>query len=155
MKKMRYAGFIVMVILLVSCRSENGHYGVSIDNQSDTDLIVTTSRVSTLMPNSNLLNVLVSYDPFYIQAHGADYYKMVKAVEKITGPIGGNPAAWDKLRFYFIDNNVFNSAGGKQYLLKPDDYVGYIDLTTATAVDGDWTIVFPRDVILKSGSLSE
>ncbi len=107
------------------------------------------------MPNSNLLNVSVSYDPFYIQAHGADYYKMVKAVEKITGPIGGNPAAWDKLRFYFIDSNVFNSVGGKQYLLKPDDYVGYIDLTTSTAVDGDWTIVFPRDVILKSGSLSE
>lgn len=84
-----------------------------------------------------------------------DFYKEIDVVEKITGPIGGKPAAWDKLRFYFINSNVFNSVGGKQYLLKPDDYVGYIDLTTATAVDGDWTIVFPRDVILKSESLSE
>ncbi|MCD8035168.1 MAG: hypothetical protein LUF83_12870 [Alistipes sp.] len=140
---------IALVVLLMGCGSKNDHYGVTIDNQSDIDLIVTTSRVSTLMPNSNLLNVSISYDPFYIQAHGADYYKMVKAVEKITGPIGGNPMTWDKLRFYFIDSRVFNNAGGKPYLLKPDDFIGYIDLTTATAVDADWTIVFPRDMVLK------
>lgn len=140
---------IALAVLLMGCGSKKGHYGVTIDNQSDIDLIVTTSRVSTQMPNSNLLNVSISYDPFYVQAHGVDYYKMVKAIEKITGPIGGNPMTWDKLRFYFIDSRVFNNAGGKPYLLKPDDFIGYIDLTTATAVDADWTIVFPRDIVLK------
>lgn len=147
---MKYIGLIAMAILLTSCKYKNGHYGITIDNQSDINLVVTTSRVSVRMPNSDLLNASSSYDPFYIQATTMDFYEMTEAIEQTTGPVGGNPASWDKLRFYFIDSNVFNNAGGKPVMLKPDDYVGYIDLTTAAAVDGDWTIVFPRDVILKS-----
>ncbi len=140
-------------LLLCGCCKDR-HYFVTIINNSDYTIVVTSNRAGPTLIGSLNPDVSFSY-PIHPNTNGPSipiepHSKQVLNMEPMYFEkfLGTQPTAErDRLRFYVIDKVVFDVAGGKPRNLNPDDYLGYIDLSSDEARAVNWTFSFPDDTI--------
>lgn len=145
MKKIIQLPFFLTVLTVLLCSCEDDyHYNVKIINNSDKTVVLTGSRAGSTIIGSLEADVTFSWvfqnglSP--VSPHSESILDMSPIYfEMFTHT--------DRNRFYFIDKEVFDAAGGKPKNLKPDDYLGYIDLFASEAEAMEWTIRFPDDTI--------
>ena len=138
----------LLTSLLCSCKQFTGnrHYYAQIINNSDYTVVVTGSWVvkdtliNSLEPDVSLSWVFQDGAP-PVAPHFVSTLNLAPTYfEEYNGK-------YDRLRLYFIDENVFDAAGGDPRNINPWDYLGYIDLSSGEAAAANWTIRFPDETI--------
>ncbi len=153
MKKYVILLAMLPTLLLSGCVKDR-HYFVTIINNSDYTIAVTSSRAGSTLIGSLKPDVSLSYvihpntngSSIPIDPHSKRVLDMSPTYfEKFTGT---QPTAErDRLRFYIIDKPVLDAVGGRPRELDPEDYLGYIDLSSSEAAAINWTFRFPDDTI--------
>jgi hypothetical protein len=150
MKKQIILLAILAALLLCGCGKER-HSLVTIINNSDYTIVVTANRAGPTLVGSINPRVSFSYTIYQhgtpvLEPHSKQIIDMSPVYfEKFLGTQGD--VERDRLRFYIINKTVFDAAGGNPRNLNPDDYLGYIDLSSDEARAVNWTFSFPDDTI--------
>lgn len=156
MKKLPiYVLFLFAVVLMsFQCTPKDPHDIAKIVNNSDEYIVATVDACHTSTNNDFTLNVKYSSP----NADGASSYAphttgifMLERggyFESFYAP----PGSTDRVRFFFIDKELYDSKGENPRNLAPDDFIAHIDLSISEMKSMNWTIRFPEDVIFKEES---
>lgn len=154
MKKLSIYMLFLLAVTLMAFRCEDAviHSVAKISNNSNSYIVATVNFVTKITPSSIDLNVSTSK----MSSTGTSRYAPKTQGAFDLAPWSfekyASPSSSDKVRFYFIDKELFESKGGRLHDLAPDDFIAYVDLTYAQAESMNWTIRFPEDVIFKDES---
>lgn len=151
MKKLQiYVLFLLAVSLMASSCPKDTQSIAKIVNNSDEYISVTVDACHTSMVNDFVLSIVHSSP----NSNGSSSYAphTYGLFELDKGSYFENyapPGSNDRIRFYFINKELFDANGGNPRNMAPDDFIAHIDLSLAQIKSMNWTIRFPEDVIFK------
>ena len=123
MKKTVVIPAVLLITLLCSCDKDR-HYYVKIVNNSDKTVVVTGSRAGRTIIGSLEPDVTFSWVPQNGAPPIEPHSELILDLSPVYFEMFNENI--DRCRFYFIEESVFDTAGGNLKQLNPGDYLGYI-----------------------------